>query len=177
MICARRNFAIFAIQNKRSTDNHGYETRKSIRWRGRGDIARLVRGAVRLNRERVDWHWHAPQASRYIRLGQAERSETEEKTERKVTESTDNPAMPPNVTVVAPGTAVVAPAAPPVVTMPRTEEHVERKDVQKRSSTDALGMNSSSQRQMDKSSTDINADGSVQQNEERVTKEKTENND
>jgi hypothetical protein len=109
-------------------------------------------------------------------LAQAEQSETEEKTERKVTESTDNPAMPPNVTVVAPGTAVVAPAAP-VITMPRTEEHVERKDVQKSTSTDALGMNSSSQRQMDKSSTDINADGSVQQNEEHVTKEKTENND
>jgi hypothetical protein len=118
----------------------------------------------------------APQASRYIQLAQAEQSETEEKTERKVTESTDNPAMPPNVTVVAPGTAVVAPAAP-VITMPRTEEHVERKDVQKSTSTDALGMNSSSQRQMDKSSTDINADGSVQQNEEHVTKEKTENND
>jgi hypothetical protein len=118
----------------------------------------------------------APQASRFVQLAQAEQSETEEKTERKVTESTDNPAMPPNVTVVAPGTAVVAPAAP-VVTMPRTEEHVERKDVQKSTSTDALGMNSSSQRQMDKSSTDINADGSVQQNEEHVTKEKTENND
>ena len=118
----------------------------------------------------------APQASRFVQLAQAEQSETEEKTERKVTE-TDNPAMPPNVTVVAPGTAVIAPAAPPVVTMPRTEEHVERKDVQKSTSTDALGMNSSSQRQMDKSSTDINADGSVQQNEEHVTKEKTENND
>ena len=118
----------------------------------------------------------APQASRFVQLAQAEQSETEEKTERKVTE-TDNPAMPPNVTVVAPGTAVIAPAAPPVVTMPRTEEHVERKDVQKSTSTDALGMNSSSQRQMDKSSTDINADGSVQQNEEHVTKEKVENND
>jgi hypothetical protein len=118
----------------------------------------------------------APQASRFVQLAQAEQSETEEKTERKVTESTDNPAMPPNVTVVAPGTAVVAPAAP-VVTMPRAEEHVERKDVQKSTSTDALGMNSSSERQMDKSSTDVNPDGSVQQNEEHVTKEKVENND
>ena len=120
----------------------------------------------------------APQASRYIQLAQAEQSETEEKTERKVTESTDNPAvMPPDATVVAPGTAVIAPAAPPVVTMPRTEEHVERKDVQKSTSTDAMGMNSSSERQMDKSSTDVNPDGSVQQNEEHVTKEKVENND
>ena len=49
----------------------------------------------------------APQASRYIQLAQAEQSETEEKTERKVTESTDNPAvMAPNATVVAPGTTV-----------------------------------------------------------------------
>lgn len=119
----------------------------------------------------------APQASRYIQLAQAEQSETEEKTERKVTESTDNPAMPPNVTVVAPGTAVVAPAAPPVVTMPSTEQHVERKDVQKSTSTDAFGMNSSSERRMDKSSTDVNPDGSVQQNEEHVTKDKVENND
>jgi hypothetical protein len=30
---------------------------------------------------------------------------------------------------------------------------------------------------MDKSSTDVNPDGSVQQNEEHVTKEKVENND
>jgi hypothetical protein len=119
----------------------------------------------------------APQASRYIQLAQAEQSETEEKTERKVTESSDSPAvMAPGATVVAPGTTVIAPAAP-VVTVPSTEEHVERKDVQKSTSTDALGMNSSSERRMDKSSTDVNPDGSVQQNEEHVTKEKIDNND
>ena len=121
------------------------------------------------------------QPSRFIQLAQEEHSsEVEQKTERK-----DTTTM-PGTTVVAPGTTIVAPANPAVVApanpvvvpesaaaMPSSEsKHVERKNVEKNSSTDAMG-NSSSEKQVNKSDTDVRADGSVQQNEEHMTKEKS----
>jgi hypothetical protein len=120
-------------------------------------------------------------ASRYVQLAQEEQSsEVEQKTERK-----DTTTMPGN-TAVAPGTVVVAPANPAVVApanpvvvpgtaaaMPDSESrHVESKNVEKNSSTDAMG-NSSSEKQVNKSDTDVQSDGSVQQNEEHMTKEKS----
>ena len=104
-------------------------------------------------------------ASRFIQLAQEEHQEVEEKSEHKVTESSDS-TVAPGTTVVAPGTTVVVPEN--TIVKPDTpERHSESKSVDKEKDVNVLGMHRKVKQHVDESNSNSQSDnGATAEHEE-----------
>jgi hypothetical protein len=119
-------------------------------------------------------------AGRFIQLAEEER-QVEEKSEHKVTESSDSTVAPgtavvaPGTTVVAPGTTVVVPES--TIAKPDTaEKHSESKSVDKEKDINVLGMHAKVQHHVDESNSNAQSDSGATAEHEEHEMNKVEHN-
>jgi hypothetical protein len=113
-------------------------------------------------------------AGRVIQLAAEESQEVEEKSEHKVTESSDS-TVAPGTTVVAPGTTVVVPGN--AVVKPETaERHSESKSVDKEKDINVLGMHAKVQHHVDESNSNAQSDNGATAEHEEHEMNKVEHN-
>jgi hypothetical protein len=113
-------------------------------------------------------------ASRFIQLAEEQRQEVEEKSEHKVTESSDS-TVAPGTTVVAPGTTVVVPGNT-ILKPDTTERHSESKSVDKEKDINVLGMHAKVQHHVDESNSNAQSDNGATAEHEEHEMNKVEHN-